>query len=203
MLAGSRVAIRAVTSEDVAVLSEIANDPRVRTSVVGIGWPTSHAHDAYLAKDGDEHARVVRLAVVELDSHRVVGMTGLWDVDWRNRTASTGIKIHPTSWGKGFGLDAVRLLTSWAFLEVGLNRLWTSVFPSNAASLRIYGDLCGWQVEGRLRESVFRSGVLNDVLILGQLRREFDRQEWKREYSKFLLSPLLLEGDESQRGTSP
>ena len=75
--------------------------------------------------------------------------------------------------GKGYGTDAILTLMSYAFMDVGLNKLWTTILAYNVASYKAYVEHCGWQVEGVLRQEVYRAGQYHDLLRIGVLRDDF------------------------------
>src|SRR5664280_1119830 len=89
-----------------------------------------------------------RFAVVSLESGETIGLTGLWDLDWHNRSAMSGIKLDVTSAPRGAGSDTVMLVNALASYEVGLHRLSSSILDFNAASYHLYVRKCGWRLEG-------------------------------------------------------
>jgi hypothetical protein len=94
----------------------------------------------------------------------------------------------PGSAPKGAGTDAIMTLMAWAFYEVGLRRLHCTILDYNAASHGAYVRKCGWQIEGRQREAVFRNGRWNDLLHAAILKREFDTLLDAEEYVARLSS---------------
>ena len=58
MLSGELVRIRTMEVEDLPQVKAINDDPRVRGSVVGWGWPTSRARNVRVAcvESGRQHA---------------------------------------------------------------------------------------------------------------------------------------------------
>lgn len=122
--------------------------------------------------------------VVEDEDARVIGVTGLWDVDLHSRHALTALKLGGKNEvrGRGLGTDAIKLVMAFAFYDVGLNRLYGSILASNAASLRAYVDKCGWSDEGVSRQHVWRHGQFVDLHQVGVLRADFDRLPDAEEY---------------------
>ena len=81
--------------------------------------------------------KMVMWAIIARSSGRLVGNTGIHDINWRNRHAMTGIVIgEKDEWGKGYAGEAMRLRTRYAFLELGLEKLITTVVNPNEASRR-------------------------------------------------------------------
>jgi RimJ/RimL family protein N-acetyltransferase len=171
---GRVVRLRAVERRHLELLASLANDPTVAHSVVGWSLPVSMAHQErwFEASLGDRATQ--RLIIVDRDSEEPVGMTGLWDIDWHDRSALTATKLLPTAQGRGIGTDAILTLAAWAFLDVGLRRLYSTILDFNAASLGAYVRRCGWRIEGRERQAVYRSGRWCDRYLIALLREDFE-----------------------------
>ena len=182
MLYGRVVGLRPVEPDDLGFLAELANHPQVRASVVGWDWPAARS-----PRPGADPGRP--FAVVLAATGQIVGRTGLWDLDWHNQSATTRIELMPGLTPKGAGTDAIMTLMAWAFYEVGLRRLHSTILDFNAASHGAYVRKCGWQIEGREREAVFRHGRWNDRLHLAILKREFDTLLDAEEYVGRLSAP--------------
>lgn len=56
-------------------------------------------------------------------------------------------KIDAALWGRGYGSEAIRYGTGWAFRVLGLHRAEANVMPRNAASLRA-AEKAGYRPEG-------------------------------------------------------
>lgn len=174
MIPGRLIRLRPVERSDLPLLQELANDPTIGGLVVGWDFPVSmHGQEQWL-----EHSTAtrttVRLMVDDAETSQPVGVTGLWDIDWHNRSALTATKLHPERVGRGMGTDSIMTVMAWAFYVVGLRRLHGSILPFNEASLKAYVDRCGWKIEGREREAIFRKGEWVDLLRVGVLRADFD-----------------------------
>ncbi|MCI4065271.1 GNAT family N-acetyltransferase [Micromonospora sp. R77] len=182
MLNGRLVAIRPTWKDDLDFLADLANQDEVRHNVGGWHWPISRdtQQDWLLRSHADPH--VQRLTVVDRSTNEPLGLTGLWEVDWHNRSALTAIKLMPGVSPRGAGSDSIMLVMAWAFYEVGLRRLHSTILPFNQASLGAYVRKCGWQVEGRDREAVFRGGHWHDLLRVAILRPEFEALPHADEY---------------------
>jgi RimJ/RimL family protein N-acetyltransferase len=182
MLKGRLLGLRTMEAGDLDFLADLANHPIVRGNVVGWEWPISrHGQVDWLqATRNDPHTK--RLIVTKLGSEEPIGLTGLWDVDWHNQSALTAVKLMPGAAPRGAGTDSIMLMMAWTFYEVGLRRLHSSILDFNKASLGAYVRRCGWRVEGRSREAVFRNGQWRDLLQVAALRGDFDGLRDSCEY---------------------
>jgi RimJ/RimL family protein N-acetyltransferase len=102
-----------------------------------------------------------------------IGQTFLHDVDWMNRHAGSGLWIGERSqWGKGYGTEAVRLRTAFAFEELGLERLETSSMAVNIGMHRAL-ERSGYRRIGIRRQKFWRNGQWHDEIIFELLRDEW------------------------------
>jgi RimJ/RimL family protein N-acetyltransferase len=170
VLIGKNVRCRALEPDDAPVLARLLNDPDITAGVGGWSFPVSVAsqREFAVAPSGDTQ----RWLIEHDDVEEAVGMTGLWDIDMRNRRALTGVKILPEYQRQGIGVEVMRLVESFAFDEVNLRRLYTSILASNAGSLALFERTLGWKREGVLRSSVYRAGRYQDEVILSLLKAE-------------------------------
>lgn len=171
---GKYVRLRPIESTDQAFITDLNSDPVVRSNVVGWDWPTSlQEQERWFSSPGQPNTR--RWMVDQLKGGPI-GLTGLWDIDWHNRTALTALKLggHDAIRGRGFGTDAIMTVMAFSFYDVGLQRIHSSILANNVASLRAYTEKCGWTVEGTARRHVWRHGEYQDLLYVGILKEEFD-----------------------------
>lgn len=95
-----------------------------------------------------------------------LGTAGIHRIDWRHGTATTGTLIGaPESRGRGYGTDAARVRTRYAFEVLGLRLLMSEVFAENAASLRMLGRV-GYREVGRIPRRHWKRGAFRDVVLL-------------------------------------
>lgn len=67
---------------------------------------------------------------------------------------------------KGYGQSAIRHLLSYIFNDLGLKRIYLDALSDNRAVIHIY-EKCGFRVEGRLKNHVFKQGVWKDLNFMG------------------------------------
>lgn len=186
MIDGRLVSLRPVEEGDLEFLTTLANDPHVRGMVVGWDWPVAISRQqdwlAGVAKD----PRSVRLTILDKLSKSPIGLTGLWEIDWHNESAITAIKLMPGIAPNGAGSDAIMLVNAWAFYEVGLRRLHSTILDFNGPSIGAYVRRCGWRIEGRERESVFRRGEWCDLYRIALLRSDFADLKTAAEYIDYV-----------------
>lgn len=98
------------------------------------------------------------------------GVIYLDDIDIANRSACWGLYIGEKRFqGKGLGKLMVRSVLNWGFLELDLDRLYTSVLADNTNALSLYLKE-GFSIEGNWRSHVLsEDGHRIDLIWIGML----------------------------------
>jgi RimJ/RimL family protein N-acetyltransferase len=104
---------------------------------------------------------------------RLVGTCAFSQLDGDNGSALYHITIgEKDAWGHGYGTDATRLMIDHAFSTLGLHRIALAVFEFNERAIRSYLS-CGFTVEGRAREAIWREGRWWDEITMSLLEPEW------------------------------
>jgi RimJ/RimL family protein N-acetyltransferase len=112
-----------------------------------------------------------------LDRDRLIGFVALHSIEWNNGAGMLSIGIgDPDYRSKGYGSDALRLALRYAFHELNLYRLGLDVTSVNTRAIRAY-QKAGFQQEGIVRGAVLRDGRRHDLILMGLLREEWERQQ--------------------------
>lgn len=104
---------------------------------------------------------------------RLVGTCKLFHLEPKHRRAEVGFALGREHWGQGYASEALTALFDFAFSTLDLHRIEADVDPRNTASLKALERL-GFRLEGHLRERYFIGGEIQDALVLGLLRREWE-----------------------------
>lgn len=180
-LEGFKTVLRPPEAADIEAFRRWMNDPAIR-QFLGQFLPQSERMEReWLEKIGKSESDVT-LAVLAKPECPLIGSMGLHRIEWKNRIATTGAIIgDPAYHGKGYGTDAKMALLEYAFHELGLNKINSAVLYSNPRSIA-YSMKCGYKIEGRRRQQVFKRGRFIDLVELGVLRREWEPiwRRWKK-----------------------
>jgi len=170
-LKGKNIVLRAIESSDLQFLKDMINDPEIEKMVVGWSFPISSQDQENWYAHQKVNENIVRL-IVELDK-KPVGLVSLNNIDWKNRKATTAIKLHSTCPKRmGVGTDALNVLLHYAFEELNLNRLEAAWIVYNQASENLHLK-CGWKIEGVQRKAIFKNGEYHDLKIAGIMKNEY------------------------------
>jgi len=170
---GKKTIFRPVEQDDMGFCQKLFNDSYLRDLVVGWSLPLSMNAQKTWFLSLENKNDTVRFIIETLDGTSI-GLTGLWDIDWHNRTALTAIKLKSEGIsGQGFGRDAVMAMNAFAFFDVGLHRLWGTIIDYNIPSYNVYVKKCGWKVEGTLRDHIYRNGSYHNLYYVACLKEDF------------------------------
>lgn len=166
---GDRVDLHTVEAEDLPFLQANVNHPDVRR-YLHAGRPLNRIQEREWfeadVSDGDgDHLLVV------VDGERA-GIVGLEPDPKHPFSAEIGLHLAPDHWGEGYGTEASRLLTDYAFRERRYHRVVARVYDPNEASKRIWEKL-GFRHEAVHREAVYLDGAFEDVHYYAVLEGEW------------------------------
>lgn len=115
------------------------------------------------------------LAVVLDDGQRHIGNIALNRIHPIYRSAEFAILLGDSAeWGKGYGLEAGRLVVAHGFSALNLHRIACGTLATNLGMQRLATAL-GMKQEGIRRAAAFKDGTYVDIIEYGLLRDEFDR----------------------------
>ena len=121
-------------------------------------------------------AESLTMAIHERLTGRLIGSCAFSQVDGENGSAMYHITIgEKDTWGRGYGTEATQLMLDHAFGTLGLHRIALTVFEFNERAIRAYVT-CGFEIEGRARDAIWRDGQWWDELSMSLLEPEWRRR---------------------------
>lgn len=106
---------------------------------------------------------------VTADGALAGGIGILLQEDVHKGTAEIGYWLGEPYWGRGLMTGAVAAFSDYAFETFRLRRLYAQVLEWNTASMRVL-EKTGFVLEGRLRRSALKDGVVADELLYSLVR---------------------------------
>ena len=120
-----------------------------------------------------QERKAFHFAIETIADNKLVGGTGLFDIDWTSRSATVGISIYnPEYWGKGYGQESMNLILGFAFRNLNLNRVELDTFDFNERAQKCYLKV-GFKEVGRRRKARFIDGQYHDDIIMDILKEEW------------------------------
>lgn len=175
---GERIMLREYHKEDFTQMRKWVNDPEVvqYLSDIFLFPHTENDTEAFLNSVllGNENDSA-RFIIADKTTEAYLGQVDLIFIDWKNRVAEIGIVIGAEeNRGRGVGTEALKLLQTFVFKSLNLNRLEIKVRDFNARAIRCYLK-SGFLEEGRLRQNFFVNGKYHDTICLSMLRSEYEK----------------------------
>lgn len=163
ILETDRLLLRYQTIDDVEPLIKLWTDPNV----------TEHSggpRDADWLKDEFENTALEPTKyeydlwpVIEKSSGKLVGHCGYLDKDIEGKVEiEINYYLLPSSWGKGYATEVSKALISYAFSNMGLDRLIALIKPENENSAKVVGKI-GMKLEKQILRP---GGEVRDVYVI-------------------------------------
>ena len=174
MLRGEKVYLRPVRQDDLPFLTAHTNDIAYLTKYNFFGLHQEDRIAKHFQENGllsQEHGTLV---VVACDSDQIVGDVGYRQVltyGHKSIAYDFGIVLAPEHRGKGYGVEAQRLLTEYLFAVYPIMRVEASTDITNTAEMRAL-EKAGFTREGILRKAQWRNGEWHDLVLYSKLRGE-------------------------------
>lgn len=177
MLHGNRVRLRCISREDLPRLWEYNNDLEVE--LAGGGDPPFPQSLDRLQAEYDQNTsgggRDGTSFVIEADG-KCIGQCALFNYNPHSRVSELGIVIGDKAyWGQGYGRESIDLLLRYAFVYLNYRKISLEVHAANERAIRAYLS-CGFVEEGRLRAHIWSSGRYDDLVMMGQLRDDWQKR---------------------------
>jgi RimJ/RimL family protein N-acetyltransferase len=173
-LSGEHVALRARQPDDVPILqAQLFDDIVMRARADTRPWlplPPDPSLSPYAVTAPSDDAAF--FSVVSAAEDELVGEALLWGIDAHNRLAHVGLALIPEVRGRGWSVEALRLLCRYGFVVRGLNRLQLETVADNAAMIR-GAARAGFREEGLLKQAAWVLGSFVDSTVMGLLATDW------------------------------
>jgi hypothetical protein len=112
--------------------------------------------------------------VISVDGEDV-GLVSIVRIDEVNRRAEWAYYLaSPSVRGKGIGKSVEMNILRFVFEDLNLHKLCCEVFVANDIVIKIH-EKYGSKVEGIRREQIYKSGEYHDIVEMGILRADWER----------------------------
>ncbi len=174
---GKNIRLRGLEPEDGPRFHEWNHDSEAGRNL-DVVWPPSSlaGTKAWVeetikkAPQNDEH-----YMVIETLDGEFAGMINSHHCDRRVGCFMYGVAVRREHQGKGYAREAIVLLLRYFFHELRYQKVTAEVYSFNQASIHLHEKL-GFQLEGRLRRTLFTNGRHHDQLFYGMTREEFEER---------------------------
>jgi RimJ/RimL family protein N-acetyltransferase len=115
----------------------------------------------------------IMFGIEKKSSKKLVGVTGLTYIDWKNKHAEISIYLSSTNWQKTKeAKDIINTIIEYGFEELNLHRLWVEIFEISKENIQLFEKL-KFTKEGILREKLWRKGKWWNSILYSKLSTEY------------------------------
>jgi RimJ/RimL family protein N-acetyltransferase len=146
-------------------------DPEIsRWTRVPFPYGPSDARNYLLQRHDALHAGASAPFAIVLAEDRdyLLGSISLMRFSWKNARGEVGYWLAKDARGQGHTTRAVRLITNWGFVHLGLHRIDLVAATGNPASQRV-AERCGFTREAVLRSFMVSKNGRDDMVAFGLL----------------------------------
>jgi len=169
---GEEIYLRAPEEGDEEVIATTENHPDSRETLF-YALPTDlNSINEKWTKYNDDPNTIVFI-ICSKNPDKPIGITAFHRIDWVSRMAIFYIAIADMeNRSKGFGSEATKLIMNYVFNTLNLNRVQLHVAVKNEKAIAVYKKI-GYEVEGTLRQAMFREGKYHDFYVMGLLKKDY------------------------------
>ncbi|KAB7672632.1 GNAT family N-acetyltransferase [Bacillus sp. B1-b2] len=127
----------------------------------------------HFERDFHKKSRIKWGIFAKKDRSKLVGIMEVMDFNQKVNMVTIGYFLAEDYWGKGLATEAVRIIISFLFNKVEVNRIQAEVMPANENSKRVLIKN-GFIKEGLIRQASLWSGKgIVDLEIYSMLREDY------------------------------
>ncbi len=174
MLEGTRIRLVAPRKEFLPTFTKWMNDREILQYLLMYKPMTLEVEEKWFDQMIKQEGTILFsiLTRSSTEEEKLIGNVDI-GIDHRNGVGSLGIIIGEKDyWGQGYGTEALRLLITYAFDTLNLQKVEIEVFSSNPRALACYKKV-GFIEEGLKRRRYYIRGQYIDAIQLGMLKEEF------------------------------
>ena len=173
-LVGPRVILRPLELRDLEKSRTWVNDQETAALLLRVLPVSEREQERWFENICTQPDRYVW--ALEVDDN-YIGNMGLYHVDLIHRRAEIWTLIGEKTWrGQGLGRESMALLLDYAFLGLGLNKVYLHVDQENVIAQNMYKKF-GFVIEGTLVAEYFIDGNFRNILRMRLLASERPDQE--------------------------
>ncbi|NLV31944.1 MAG: GNAT family N-acetyltransferase [Acidobacteria bacterium] len=167
--------LRPLRAADAAAIFRVFSDPEVARYWGHPALAEIEDAESFIrqAREGVRSGELLEWGVTEKGRDEVIGTCAFSNWVRAHRRAEIGFGLRRDRWGEGIMSEVLPALVRFGFVEMGLHRIEADVDPRNTRSIRALERL-GFVREGYQRERYHVSGELQDSVLFGLLRHEYE-----------------------------
>ncbi len=175
MLVGKKVILTAVERADIEILRTWRNNENLKKHFREYRYLTDRMQEQWFEKAVNNDATSIMFSIKRASDNLLLGCCGLVYAHWVYRHADLSLYIgHNDAYidDKGYAKESCELLFTYAFKDLGLNKIWTEIYSFDDKKKKLYQRL-GMSIDGVLRQNYFYEGKYWDSNVFSILASEW------------------------------
>ncbi|TYS13320.1 GNAT family N-acetyltransferase [Rossellomorea vietnamensis] len=176
VLETERLKLREIKAEDTNAIYKNFSDDRV-TEYYDLETFTEVAQAEALIEKiaaGFKTHTQLRWAITLKHEKELIGTCGFHEMETEHFKVETGYELSPDYWGRGIMNEALNAIFTYAFEEMGVNRIEAFYDPANDRSRNAL-EKCGFLYEGTQRKRFFEKGRFVDASLSALLQEDYEK----------------------------
>jgi RimJ/RimL family protein N-acetyltransferase len=175
MLKGKNIYLRLLEKDDLPLRVKWINDKETNRTL-GFDLPISLAKTQVWFQNTLTDNSKINFAIVDIETDKVIGMTGLINIDYKNKNAEYYITIGEREYlGKKLPDEITSLMLYYAFDQINLFKVYLHTFDNNIKAKHVY-IRNGFIQEGVFRQHKWKDGRFIDLVYFGILKEEWEKR---------------------------
>jgi ribosomal-protein-alanine N-acetyltransferase len=177
----NRLILRWITVDDVDDFYAIYSDPEVMRYWSTPPLPNKDAASKLIAEihEGFGQRQLLKWGMALRGNNTLIGSVTLFHPDFTHRRSELGYAMGRLYWGQGYMQETLKAVLNYAFTALNFHRIEADVDPRNDSSIKTLERL-GFQREGYLRERWQVNGEIQDAILYGLLRPDWETMAMSR-----------------------
>jgi [ribosomal protein S5]-alanine N-acetyltransferase len=171
-----RILLRPLVSDDAEALQRCASAREIADDMISIPHPYPEDEASRFIAAHEEEFQAGRSVVFALErksDRAFCGIIEIRDINRAHYNAEMSFWLAVHGWGNGYMSEALALAVDYAFQELRVNRLHAFHMVRNESSGKVLRKN-GFQPEGLLRQCVYKCGKFEDVVLMAQVRGDWE-----------------------------
>ena len=174
MIKGEKVYLSSVEKDDLEQLKNWRNNPEFRKNFREYRELNMKQQEAWFEEKVVKDPTTLMFAIRDIKSNQLLGCCGFVYINWIHKHADLSLYI---GWEDayidehGYAQESCKLLVSYGFNELCLNKVWTEIYEFDEKKKQLYKNF-GFQQDGLLRENYWYAGRWWDSRILSLLSKD-------------------------------
>ncbi|MDD2377116.1 MAG: GNAT family protein [Clostridia bacterium] len=169
---GDRIYLSPIDVEDYQIITKWMNDETLSSGLGTVSKLISDLNEKEwlenVCKNGKYH-----FAVIKKEDNTLLGIYGLEEKDSTSRRFHVGGFIgEKENRGKGYGTEALKLITKFAFEILNAQSLFSGIYSFNIASIKS-AEKSGYTKVGTFRKSVYYNMEYHDAIYIDIIREDY------------------------------